>query len=106
MHPDPRELGFAGMRAALRDLVFVMRKDQVDAAGVDVEDVAAVSLADQVERHRRALEMPAGTAAAERRVPRGADRLVVGPRRLPEHEVAGVLLGVLVGCSPARPRRP
>ena len=44
--------------------------------------------------------MPAGPAPAERRVPGGADRLVLGPGGLPEHEVARVLLAVLVGADP------
>ena len=40
-------------------------------------------LAEQVERHRRALDVPARPARAPRRVPRGLARL----RRLPEREV-------------------
>ena len=48
------------MRAfALGDFVFVMGKHQVDAAAVDVEGLAEQSLA-----HRRAFNVPAGTAAA------------------------------------------
>ena len=43
--------------ADLRDLVLVVGEDEVDAAGVDVED-----LAEMLPRHRRALDVPAGAA--------------------------------------------
>src|SRR6516165_2392781 len=57
--------GPAGMGAnALRDFVLVMRKDQVETAGVDVEGLAEMRLA-----HRRALDGPAGPAATPRAVP-------------------------------------
>ena len=50
---------------ALRDLVFVVRKDQVDAAGMDVDR----RLAEQPQRHRGALDVPAGAAGAGAEVP-------------------------------------
>ncbi len=65
----PGELVLPGVRAALGDLVLMMREDQVHAAGVDVEHVGAPTSADQLERHGRALEVPAGPAPAEGRVP-------------------------------------
>ena len=39
VHPDPREFRLAGKGAALGDLVLVVRKDEVDAAGMDVQDL-------------------------------------------------------------------
>ncbi len=68
---------------ALRDLVLVVREDQVEAAAVDVE-----GLAQRVLAHRRAFDVPAGPAAAPRAVPAG----LVRGRRLPQHEIAGVFL--------------
>ena len=53
-------------RFGLGDLVFVMRKCEVDTAGVDVERVAQVALA-----HGGALDVPARSAATEGRVPSG-----------------------------------
>ena len=78
---------FAGERFRLRDFVFVMGKRQVDAAGVDVERFAQV-----LHRHHGALDVPAGTAGAERRFPGGFAVLL----RFPENEVAGVGFVVFV----------
>src|SRR3954463_528990 len=52
--------------AGLRDLVLVMGKDEIDAAAVNVE-----AFAKMLPAHRRALEMPAGTAPAPGAVPGG-----------------------------------
>ncbi len=72
-------------RVRLRHLVLVVRERQLDAAPVDVERLAEVA-----QCHRRALQVPAGTAGPPRRVPR---RLVgAGLGRLPEGEVVRVLL--------------
>ena len=90
VEPEAREL-LAGRAFALRDLVLVMRKHQVDAAGVDVDR----RFAEQPQRHRRALDVPAGTAGAAADVPRRLARL----GRLPQHEVARALLVVLVGID-------
>src|SRR5207237_7159673 len=49
-----------GGRFGLRNLVFVMREDQVDAAGMNVERLGAATLPDLLERHRGALEVPSG----------------------------------------------
>src|ERR1700689_970995 len=59
--------GLAGMRAfALRDLVLVMRKDQVEPAAMDVE-----ALAQEFSAHGRAFDMPARPSPAPRAVPAG-----------------------------------
>ena len=90
VHPEARER-LAGRALALRDLVLVMRKDQIDAAGVDVDR----RLAEQPQRHRRALEMPAGPPGRIDDVPGRLARL----GRLPQHEVARVVLRVVVGVD-------
>ena len=61
----------------------MVRKLQVDAAGVDVDGLAQVG-----GGHRRAFDMPARTAPAPRRFPTG--QVVAG--RLPQHEIARVTL--------------
>jgi hypothetical protein len=78
----------AGRALALRDLVLVVREDEVNAPGVDVEGLAEV-----LHGHRGALDVPAGTPATDLGVPSG---LVPGFGGLPEGEVARVLLLVLV----------
>jgi len=83
VQPPARERRAAVRALALSDLVLVVRELQVDAAGVDVDGGAQVRLG-----HRRALDVPARTAAAPGRVPAGQ---VVGGR-LPQHEVAGIAL--------------
>ena len=85
VHPDVHELRAAG-GAGLRDLVLVVRELEVHAAAVDVE-----VLAEQLDRHRRALDVPAGTARAPRRLP---GRLA-GLGGLPQHEVERVALGLV-----------
>ena len=80
----------AGRRLALGDLVLVVREDQVDAAGVDVERWPEVGHA-----HRGALDVPAGPPLADGRRP----RRLTGLRPLPQREVADVVLGVLVGLD-------
>jgi hypothetical protein len=89
--PDP-DKGLTGRRLGLGDLVLVVGEDVVDPTAVDVQ-----ALAEEGHAHRRALDVPAGTPPAQAGVP--AD--VVRPHRLPEGEVAGVLLGVVVGIHPA-----
>src|ERR1043166_3495976 len=78
-----------GRAFTLRDLVLVVREDEVYAAGVDVEGLAEI-----LHGHRGALDVPAGAALAERRLPGRLVRLLLC---LPEREVARVLLLVLVG---------
>ena len=61
--------------ARLRDLVLVVGEDEVDAAAVDVEDRA-----EQRAGHRRALDVPAGTAPAPTASPRRARRASTASR--------------------------
>src|SRR5262245_17857707 len=68
-----------------------MWKQQIDAAGVELD----WRLAEETQRHRRALEVPAGAARTEAVIPRRLFRLW----RLPQHEVAGALLLVLVDIN-------
>ena len=56
MHPHLRHDRRAVGAARLGDLVLVMREDEVDAAAMNVEGLAEMGF-----RHRRALDMPAGT---------------------------------------------
>src|ERR1700721_2408086 len=83
MHPVVRHHGGAVRAARLREFVFVMREDQIEAAAVNVEDVAEIRAA-----HGRALDGPTGTPPAPRPFP---SRLVFR-RLLPEPEVGGIFL--------------
>ena len=65
---------------ALRDFVFVMRKDQVEPAAVNVE-----RLAQDPAAHGRALDVPARPAFAPGAVPGGLARLGA----FPQGEVGG-----------------
>ncbi len=74
MHPVMRHDIAAMGAAGLRDLVFVVREDQVEATAVNVELLAEIG-----RRHGRALDVPTGAAAnghccapvGETRVPAG-----------------------------------
>src|SRR5438046_9647440 len=77
-----------------------MRKDQVDAAGVDVERFGAATLAGLFERHGGALEVPSGPTPPERRVPGRAHLLVHRLGLLPQRKIARVVLRVLVARAP------
>src|SRR3546814_8948806 len=59
VHPQARHLRGAVGAAALRDLVLVVREDEIEATAVDVEDLAQV-----FQRHRGAFDVPARAAAA------------------------------------------
>src|SRR5689334_25173533 len=82
---------FARRAFTLRDLILVMREDEIDAACVNVERLTKI-----LHRHRRAFDMPAGTAATDRSVPR---RLALVGWIFPEREVARVFLLVLVSVD-------
>src|SRR5439155_6249991 len=75
--PVPGEL-FPGRRAGLGDLILMVREDEVLAAPMDVERVAEV-----LDRHGGAFEVPARTSGTPRTRPRGFTRL----RGLPQREV-------------------
>src|SRR5262249_35024678 len=64
VHPISRE-SLAGCSLRLRNLVFVMRKNQIFTAKVYIESVAKV-----FHCHRRALDVPARTARANLGLPR------------------------------------
>ena len=83
VEPVADERHGAGVRLGLGDLVLVVREDEVLAAAVDIDLLAEV-----LQRHRRALDVPAGAALAPRAVP----RRLAGLGALPEREVGGVLL--------------
>src|SRR5262249_19071996 len=87
VEPMPHEWP-VGRAFGLRNLVLVMRKNEVNAARVNVDRWRV----QQSERHRRALDVPARTPGTEAEVPPRLTRL----RRLPQNEVAGVLFFVLV----------
>src|SRR5262249_54630724 len=82
VHPDARELVTEGER--LRDLVLVVREDEVEAAAVDLEDRP-----ERVLGHHRALDVPTRPTAAPGRVPGG---VLTGLVRLPQREIPSVLL--------------
>src|SRR5439155_22901159 len=90
MQPVPGE-GLAGRGLALRDLVLVMGKDIVDAAGVDVEALTQV-----LHAHRRALDVPAGAPRPQRRFP----RLLAWLACLPEDEITGIVFAIVVDVDP------
>lgn len=76
----------------LGNFVFVVREDEVDAAGMEVEVVAEIFL-----NHGRAFEVPAGAAFAPGRVP--SVFAVFGAIRLPENEVAYAVFLVFIGVG-------
>src|SRR6267154_2021166 len=78
----------AGGAFALGDFVFVMRKNQIDATGVQVESLAQI-----FHGHGRALDMPTWPAASDAGVPGRFFGFVWG---FPESEVARVFLLVFV----------
>ena len=90
MNPEPRE-GLFGRPLGLCDLVLVMRKDQIDAASMDVDH-----LTEQTHGHGRTLDVPArASGAGAVALPRRLARL----GRLPQHEIAGIVLGILVNVD-------
>ena len=88
MDPEARK-ELPGRPFRLRDLILVVRKDQVDSAAVDVDGRRP----QQPHGHRRALDVPARPARSTADVPGRLARF----RRLPEHEIAHILLRIRVG---------
>ena len=86
VHPDTRETGLGMGAAALGDFIFVVGKLQIQPTAVNVERRPQQFIA-----HRRAFDMPAGTAPAPRAVP----TRLVARRRLPQHKIHRVFF---VGC--------
>src|SRR4029077_14824868 len=86
VQPIPRKW-FAGGAFTLRDFVFVMRKREVDSAGVDIERFSKI-----FHGHGGTFDVPAGAARADLRFPEVLARLW----RLPESKVAGAFFFVAV----------
>ncbi len=95
VHPHARE--GQPRRLGLRDLVLVVREDEVAAAAVHVEAGAQVAQA-----HRRALDVPARAAHPPGALPGG----LAGLGRLPDGEVQRVLLAGLALDADAAPPAP
>ena len=91
MEPGPDER-LAGRGLALGDLVLVVREDQVDAAGVDVERRSEVAPCSSPSTRCASPAGPAPIAVSHDGSP--------GFGALPEREVADVVLAVLVGLDP------
>ena len=90
VEPVGGEALHAGGALGLGDLVLVVRETEVDTATMQVEGRAEVG-----QRHRRALDMPAGTTFSPRRRPKvGA---ILGLTGLPQGEVGGRLAFIFVG---------
>ena len=92
VHPDLRELGVRAPSASARP----RSRDAGTTRSLPPPWISKPTPS-SVLGHRRALDVPAGPAAAPRRVPRGVLALLL---RLPEREVQRVLLAA------RRPRRP
>ena len=92
VHPDLRQRT-ARRRLRLRCLVLVMGKDQVRSAAMDLEVGA-----EQLLRHRRALDVPSRATRPPGRLPA---RVLAGLVGLPEREVERVTL--VAGPSTPRP---
>ena len=90
VHPEPRERRARGA-FALGDLVFVVRENEVDPAGMQIDG----RLAEQPQRHRRAFQVPARAPGTQPVIP----RRLAGLGRLPQHEVARVVFGVVVAVD-------
>ena len=91
-----RTKGSPGRCLGLGDLVLVVREDEVDAAGVDVEARAQVAHA-----HRGALDVPAGPARPDGRVPAAA-RPSRGPFQSAKSRTSSLLYSSASTRSPTR----
>jgi hypothetical protein len=89
MHPVIDEM-LAGSRLRLRDLVFMVRKFQIEATAVDIEVVAQT-----VSRHRRAFDVPPRPACPPGRWP----ARFISARGLPQGKV-GRIAFLLSGFRP------
>src|SRR5579864_3678600 len=92
MNPVARQRGTGMRAAALRDLILMVGKDEIEPAAMNVDRFAKVG-----PDHRRAFDVPAGAPAAPRGIP--ADH----PFRtgLPKYEIGWVaLIGSNLDASP------
>ena len=78
---------FSGGRFGFGNFIFVMRKGQIHAAAVNVQRVAQI-----LQRHGGALDVPAGTPRSDRRLP----EMLAGLGRFPQREVARIVLVVAI----------
>src|SRR5512141_1869222 len=103
VQPDAHEL-LARRRLRLGDFVLVVREDQVDPAGVDVERLAQL-----LHAHGRAFDVPARPAGTYLRLPRRFTWLGALPQREVAHVVLAVVVGgdalCLAGCARLEPRQ-
>src|SRR5205823_12789244 len=90
VHPVPDERPRTGDTLGLRQLGLVVREDEVRAAAVDVH-----GLPEQPAGHRRALDVPSGTAPPPGTLPPGFPLLPC----LPQDEVEGVVLVRVLGMT-------
>ena len=93
MHPVAGEGDNAGGRFALGDFVFVVGKDQILPAAVDIQGFAQVG-----HGHAGAFDVPAGAARPPRALPRG----FAGAGALPQGEVHGMLFVLVYFDAAAR----
>ena len=70
MHPEVREIITGSSR--LRQLILMVRETQIQTATVNIETRTQI-----LTSHRRALQVPARTAATPRRLPRSSQRLTL-----------------------------
>src|SRR5437879_13682063 len=82
VQPVPRER-LARRTLALRNFVFVVRKCQVDSAGVNIQCLAEI-----FHGHGGTLNVPAGSPRAERGLP----EMLSGFRRFPQRKLPRTLL--------------
>ena len=75
VHPELRHRRIAGARLGLGDLVFVVRKDEILSAAVDVDVLSEV-----LRRHGAALDVPSRPSLAPGAVPRGFAGLLCFPQ--------------------------
>src|SRR6267154_6825339 len=78
---------FAGRAFALRDLVLVMWKCQVNSSSVNVQRLAQI-----LHSHRRAFNVPPGTPRADGGLPKMFSKF----RRLPQRKIARAFFFVAV----------
>src|SRR6202050_5080921 len=86
MQPELHK-GLAGGRLTFGDFIFVMRKGEVYAAGVNVQSFAEI-----FHGHGGAFDVPAGTAGADAGLP----EMLTGFGSFPEGEIAGVVFFVAI----------